>query len=88
MQVCVGFIMLAAHFLSFTLITSGVQLCIDKSGLACCLHCTESGWRCIGPSPPALAYNLHNPPANGKQGPIPEEISQTLLTNKKQGNLD
>jgi hypothetical protein len=22
----------------------------------------------------------------GKQGPIPEEISQTLLTNKKQGN--
>jgi hypothetical protein len=25
--------------------------------------------------------------ANGKQGPIPEEMSQTLLTNKKQGNL-
>jgi hypothetical protein len=25
-------------------------------------------------------------PANGKQGP--EEMSQTLLTNKKQGNLD
>jgi hypothetical protein len=24
---------------------------------------------------PALAKNLHNPPANGKQGPIPEEIS-------------
>jgi hypothetical protein len=24
-------------------------------------------------------------PANGKQGPIPEEIYQTLLTNKKQG---
>jgi hypothetical protein len=23
-----------------------------------------------------------------KQGPIPEEISQILLTNKKQGNLD
>jgi hypothetical protein len=31
---------------------------------------------------------LHNPPANGKQGPIPEEIYQTLLTNKKQGNLN
>jgi hypothetical protein len=31
---------------------------------------------------------LHNPPANGKQGPIHEEIYQTLLTNKKQGNLD
>ncbi len=26
--------------------------------------------------------------ANVKQGPIPEEIYQTLLTNKKQGNLD
>jgi hypothetical protein len=37
---------------------------------------------------PALAYNLHNPPAKGKQGPIPEEIYHTLLTNKKQGNLD
>jgi hypothetical protein len=24
---------------------------------------------------------------NGKQGPIPEEIYQTLLTNKKQENL-
>jgi hypothetical protein len=31
---------------------------------------------------------LHNPPANGKQGPIPEEMFQTLLTNEKQGNLD
>jgi hypothetical protein len=28
------------------------------------------------------------PPSNGKQGPIPEEMSQTLLTNKNQGNLD
>ncbi len=25
-------------------------------GLACCLHCTESGWRCIDRFPPALAY--------------------------------
>jgi hypothetical protein len=31
---------------------------------------------------------LNSPRANGKQGPIPEEMSQTLLTNKKQGNLD
>jgi hypothetical protein len=31
---------------------------------------------------------LQNPPANGKQRPIPEEMFQTLLTNKKQGNLD
>jgi hypothetical protein len=30
--------------------------------------------------------NLHNSPANGKQGSIPEEIYQTLLTNKKHGN--
>jgi hypothetical protein len=31
---------------------------------------------------------MHNPPANGKQGPIPEEMSHALLTNKKQGKLD
>jgi hypothetical protein len=28
---------------------------------------------------------LHSPTGNSKQGPIPEEMSQTLLTNKKQG---
>jgi hypothetical protein len=28
---------------------------IDKSGLACCLYCTKSSWRCIGCFPPALA---------------------------------
>ncbi len=38
--------------------------------------------------PPALAYNLHSPPANEKRELIPEEMSQTLLTNMKQGNLD
>jgi hypothetical protein len=32
--------------------------------------------------------NLHNPPANGKQEPIPEEMSQTPLTKKKPGNMD
>jgi hypothetical protein len=57
-------------------------LCIDKSELACCLYCTKSGWRCISHFPPALAL------ANGKQGLKPEEMSQTLLTSKKQGNLD
>jgi hypothetical protein len=31
---------------------------------------------------------VHSPPANGKQGPMPEEMSYTILTNKKQGNLD
>jgi hypothetical protein len=36
-----------------------------------------------------VGLNLHNPPANGKQGPIPKkEIYQTLLTIKKQENLD
>jgi hypothetical protein len=32
-----------------------------------------------------LAHRLQNPPANGKQDPVSEEMSQTLLTNKKQG---
>jgi hypothetical protein len=31
---------------------------------------------------------LPNPPANVMQWPILEEMSQTRLTNKKQGNLD
>jgi hypothetical protein len=30
--------------------------------------------------PPTLAYNLHIPPANGKQGLLLEERSRTLLT--------
>jgi hypothetical protein len=38
--------------------------------------------------PPVLENNFHSLSANGKQGPIPEEMSQTLLTNKKQGNMD
>jgi hypothetical protein len=36
---------------------------------------------CIGRFPPALAKNLHNPPAIGKQGMISEEMSQTLVAN-------
>ncbi len=32
----------------------------------------------IGRFPPALAKNLHNPPANEKEGPRPEELSKTL----------
>ncbi len=35
-----------------------------------------------------LGNSLHSPPANGKQELVPEEMSQTLLTNKKQGNLE
>jgi hypothetical protein len=45
---------------------------------------TKSDWRSFCHFPQALAYHLQNPPANGKQGLITEEISQTLLTNKKQ----
>jgi hypothetical protein len=40
-------------FFSFLLSTSGVWLFIDKSGLACCLDFTQSGWRCIGHFCPA-----------------------------------
>jgi hypothetical protein len=36
---------------------------------------------------PFLAYHLQNRPANGKQGPGPEDMYQTLLTNKKQGKI-
>jgi hypothetical protein len=35
-----------------------------------------------------VGVHLHNPPVNGKLGPIPEEIYQTLLTIKKQGKLN
>jgi hypothetical protein len=45
---------------------------------------TKSDWRSICHFPQALAYHLHNPPANGKQGLITEGMFQTLLTNKKQ----
>jgi hypothetical protein len=51
--------------------------------LAWSLYYTKSGWRCIGRYPPALALNLHNPQAKGKQGPITEEIYQTLPTKKE-----
>jgi hypothetical protein len=48
------------------------------------LYCTKGGWRCIGHFSPALVLNLHNPPTNGGQGPIPEEMSQTLLARKQE----
>jgi hypothetical protein len=35
----------------------------------------------------SLAYRLQNLPPNWKQKPVPEKISETLLTNKKQGQL-
>jgi hypothetical protein len=33
----------------------------------------------------SMAHNMHNSPANRKQGPIPEEMSRILPTNEKQG---
>jgi hypothetical protein len=65
-------------------------MCTDKSGLACFLYCIKSGWRCILylSFSAALACNLHSPLTNGMLGSIPEEMSQTLLTNKNQENLD
>jgi hypothetical protein len=38
--------------------------------------------------PPALAYNFHNQPVNGKQRPMYDKTSQTQLNNKQQGNLN
>jgi hypothetical protein len=67
-------------FLSFPLITRGANLCIDNGDWRFCTG--------IGHFPLALAYNLHSPPVNGKQGLIPEEMSKTMLVNKKQRNLD
>jgi hypothetical protein len=32
-----------------------------------------------------LAYRLQSHPAKEKQGPVPEEMSQALLTNTKRG---
>jgi hypothetical protein len=41
--------------------------------------------RLIGKYSLPLAYLLQKPPANGKQGLLPAEMSRTLLTNKEQG---
>ncbi len=46
---------------------------------------TKREWRLISKFSLLFAYCLQNPPANGKQEQVPEERSQTLLTNKKQG---
>ncbi len=82
MQVCDGLIMLAAYFCHSRYSQVEYNCALIK------VDCTDSGWRCICHFLPALAYNLISPPANGKQGLIPEEMSEILLTNKNQGNLD
>ncbi len=76
----VGFtwIKLVAYFswsLIPILITGGVLFIRDKSCLYCC--------RCLT----AFAHPLQNRPANGKQGPGPEEMSQTLMIKKQQGKI-
>jgi hypothetical protein len=58
-----------------------------KSCLACCMGLTKSEWRLISKFSLLLGYRLQNHPANGKQGPVPEEKYQALLINKKQGNI-
>jgi hypothetical protein len=47
----------------------------------------KSWWSCISKFSQALAYRLQNPPANGRQKTVPEELSQTLLANKMQGKF-
>jgi hypothetical protein len=85
MQVSVGLIMLAAYFCYFRLsqveYNCGALIKVDWLA-ASCLYCTKSCWHFFGRFPLALAQNLHNPPASGKQGPITEEMSQILLTKK------
>jgi hypothetical protein len=67
---------------------SAVLLCIDKTGLACCLYCTKSGWRCFCHFPPALAYNLHTPPSKWEARADTLRMSRTLLTNKNQETME
>ncbi len=42
--------------------------------LAACIALRVVG-AVFGYFPTAMARNLHNPPANGKQGPIPEDLA-------------
>jgi len=53
---------------------------MDKSGLACCLYSTKSGLH--------VGVQFAQPSSQWEARVTPEEMSQTLLTNKKQGNLD
>jgi hypothetical protein len=43
--------------------------------LACCRCLTKTKWHLVCKY--SLPYSLQNPTANGKQGPVPEEMSQT-----------
>jgi hypothetical protein len=50
-------------------------------------HLERLALQCLGNFLFVLAYNLQNPPVNWKQGQVAEEMSQTLLTNKKQRKM-
>ncbi len=50
------------------------------------LFCTKSAWPFIGRF--GLCVKFAQSSSQWEKGLIPEEMSQTLLTNKKQGNLD
>jgi hypothetical protein len=53
------------------------------------LYCTKSGWSCIWSFSSGVGLKFaQSSKANGKQSLIPEETYQTLLTNKKQRNLE
>jgi hypothetical protein len=54
--------------------------------LAACISLRVVG--AVGCFSSGVGVNLHNPPANGKQEPIPEKIYQILLTSKKQVYLN
>jgi hypothetical protein len=79
--------MVSCLFLSFLLITSGVCLFVDKKvdWLAACI-----GQKVVGAVFAAVSRRwrkictICQPMGSNKQGPIPEEIYQMLLTNKKQ----
>jgi hypothetical protein len=53
------------------------------------VDCTKGGWRAVFV---IFLWRwrtiLHSPLANEKQEPVPEEMSQPLLTHKNQGNLN
>jgi hypothetical protein len=63
-------------------------LYVEKSGLACCLHFFLEWLALYFSFFSGVVVQFAQSSDYGKQGPIPAEMSQTLLTNKKQGNLD
>jgi hypothetical protein len=81
--------MVSCLFLSFLLITSEVYCVLTKvDWLAVCIVLRVVGAVLVVCLRRWRKMCTYNPPVNRKQGLITEEINQTLLTNKKQGNLN